>query len=116
VTSALVEIGREELLRRLDAGELILVDALAPLSFAGGHLPGATNIPPDRVESLAPRRIPSLDTPVVVYCAGPDCDSSVDVGSRLVALGYRNVAHYRGGKQDWTGAGLPLESARARAR
>jgi rhodanese-related sulfurtransferase len=116
MASTLVEIGREKLLARLDAGELVLVDALAPLSYAGGHLPGATNIPPDRVEALARRRIPSLDTPVVVYCAGPECDSSVDVARQLVGLGYRNVAHYRGGKKDWTGAGLPLESARAHAR
>jgi rhodanese-related sulfurtransferase len=116
VTIALVEIGREELLARMDAGELVLVDALAPLSYAGGHLPGATNIPPDRVDALAHRRIPSLDTLVVVYCAGPDCDSSIDVASQLVGLGYRNVAHYRGGKHDWTGAGLALESARAHAR
>jgi rhodanese-related sulfurtransferase len=116
VTIALVEVDREELLARMDAGELVLVDALGPISYAGGHLPGATNIPPDRVAALAPRRIPSLDTPVVVYCAGPDCESSVDVATQLVELGYRNVAHYRGGKKDWTGAGLALESARVHAR
>jgi rhodanese-related sulfurtransferase len=116
VATALVEVGREELLARMDAGELILVDALGPISYAGGHLPGATNIPPDRVAALAPRRVPSLDTTVVVYCAGPDCESSVDVARQLVELGYRNVAHYAGGKKDWTSAGLPLESARAHAR
>ena len=114
--TALVEIDREELLARMEGNELVLVDALAPLSYAAAHLPGATSIPPDRVTALAPRRIPSLDTPVVVYCAGPDCSSSVDVATQLVALGYRNVAHYKGGKKDWTSAGLPLESARAHAR
>ena len=113
---ALVEIDRQDLLVGLEGGDLVLVDALAPLSYAAAHLPGATNIPPDRVTAFAPRRIPSLDTPVVVYCAGRDCDSSADVARQLVALGYRDVRHYAGGKQDWTSAGLPLESARARAR
>jgi rhodanese-related sulfurtransferase len=33
----------------------------------------------------------------------------VEVGERLIKLGYRNVLHYVGGKKDWVGAGLPLE-------
>ena len=90
----------------------MLVDALAPMAYAAAHLPGAVNIPPDRVDELAPRRIPDHETEVVVYCANPDCVSSVEVGERLVALGYRNVLHYAGGKQDWRDAGLPLEGGR----
>ena len=116
MAATLAEIGRDELLERMDAGDVVLVDALAPLSYAGAHLPGAINIPPERVDALAARRIPSLDTLVVVYCAGPDCDSSVVVAERLVELGYRNVRHYAGGKEDWKRAGLPLETAHSRAR
>jgi rhodanese-related sulfurtransferase len=116
VSATLAEIGRDDLLARMEAGEVVLVDALAPLSYAAAHLPGAINIPPERVEALAPRRIPSVDTLVVVYCAGRDCDSSVVVARRLVELGYRNVAHYAGGKEDWRSAGLPLETAPLPAR
>ena len=112
----LAEIERDELLARMDAGGVILVDALGPLSYAGAHLPGAVNIPPERVDAVAARRIPSFDTLVVVYCAGPDCDSSVVVARRLVELGYRAVRHYAGGKKDWKRAGLPLETAYSRAR
>ena len=92
--------------------ELILVDALGPISYAAAHLPGAINIPPERVDGLAERRIPDFDTPVVVYCANPSCESSAEVAQRLVALGYRNVLHYAGGKEDWSAAGLALEGAR----
>lgn len=116
MAATLAEIGRDELLARMDAGGVVLVDALAPLSYAGAHLPDAVNIPPERVDDLAPRRIPSFDTLVVVYCAGPECTSSVTVAGRLVELGYRNVRHYAGGKEDWKRAGLPLETAHARAR
>jgi rhodanese-related sulfurtransferase len=111
VTATLAEIERDELLGRLQAAELVLVDALAPLSYGAAHLPGAINIPPERVDALAPRRIPSFDTLVVVYCAGPDCDSSVVVARRLIELGYRNVLHFAGGKKAWREAGLPLETA-----
>jgi rhodanese-related sulfurtransferase len=113
VSTTLVEIDRAVLLAKLEGGdELVLVDALGPLSYAAAHIPGAVNIPPERVDGLAPRRIPSLLTDVVVYCANPTCDSSVQVATRLVELGYLNVSHYAGGKDDWRAAGLPLEGAR----
>jgi rhodanese-related sulfurtransferase len=113
VAAALVEIDRDDLLQRLEDGEaFVLVDALGPISYGAAHLPGAINIPPDRVDALAERRVPNLDTPVVVYCANPSCESSVEVARRLVELGYRNVVHYAGGKEDWAAAGFPLEGAR----
>lgn len=114
MATALVEIDRDSLWQQLEHGDaLVLVDALAPMAYAAAHLPGAVNIPPERVDELAERRIPDLDAEVVVYCANPSCESSVDVGERLVALGYRNVRHYAGGKQEWRDAGLPLEGGRA---
>lgn len=91
--------------------DLVLIDALGPISYGASHLPGAINIPPDRVDAIAARRIPTPDAFVVVYCAGPDCVSSVEVAQRLLELGYRNVLHYASGKRDWTEAGLPLDRA-----
>jgi rhodanese-related sulfurtransferase len=110
MAAPLVEIEREELLARIERDDaFVLVDALSPLSYGAARIPGAVNIPPDRVDALAERRIRDLATPVVVYCAGPTCESSVEVAARLVELGYVNVAHYAGGKQDWAEAGLPFE-------
>jgi rhodanese-related sulfurtransferase len=93
--------------------DVVLVDALSPISFAGSHLPGAINIPPPVVDERAPRRIPDRDSVIVVYCTSPTCEASVQVGRRLQELGYRNVRHYPGGKNEWAEAGLPLEGGRA---
>jgi rhodanese-related sulfurtransferase len=113
VATALVEIDCDALWERIERRDpFVLVDALPPLAYAGAHLPGAVNIPPERVDDLAAVRIPDLATEVVVYCANPSCESSVEVAERLVALGYRNVLHYPGGKQDWRDAGLALEGGR----
>ena len=107
------EISRDRLWEKIQRGEeFVLVDALAPIAYAGAHLPGAVNIPPKSCDDLAARRIPDRDTEVVVYCAGPDCDSSLEVAHRLVELGYRNVRHFAGGKAEWREAGLPLEGGR----
>jgi rhodanese-related sulfurtransferase len=113
VATTLVEIDTEALRRQIESGEpLVLVDALSLISYAASHLPGAINIPPERVDDLAPRRLPDLDADVVVYCASPTCTSSVEVAERLIELGYENVRHYAGGKRDWVAAGLPLEGGR----
>jgi rhodanese-related sulfurtransferase len=93
----------------------VLVDALAPMSFAHSHLPGAINLPPEWVDERGPSRIPDRDTEVVVYCATSTCDSSVIVGNRLVELGYRNISHYAGGKRDWLEGGLPFERGGVKA-
>ena len=108
--SELPHISRDELRAKIESGEdFVLVDALAPMSFARSHLPGAINLPLEWVDERAPRRVPDLDTEIVVYCIDVKCTSSVFVGERLRSLGYTNVRHYADGKDDWVAAGLPLE-------
>ena len=103
-------IDREELRAKIERGDdFVLVDALAPMSYARSHLPGAVNLPLEWVDDRAERRIPSFDTEVVVYCVDVECESSVQVGERLNRLGYRNVRHYAEGKKDWMRAGLPVD-------
>jgi rhodanese-related sulfurtransferase len=106
----LATISRDDLRRKIERGdEFVLIDALAPMSFARSHLPGAINLPPDWVDERGPRRIPDRNAEIVVYCAGSDCDSSLIVGERLLELGYRNVRHFPEGKKGWQDAGFPLE-------
>jgi rhodanese-related sulfurtransferase len=113
MTTALAHIDRESLREKIESGDaFVLVDALSPMSFALSHLPGAINLTPDWVDGRARRKIPDLETEIVVYCESSDCDSSVIVANRLLELGYRHVRHYLEGKREWTEAGLPLEGGR----
>jgi len=107
----------DELRRMLDAGEpIVLVDALPPISYADSHLPGAINLPPEQVDASVVRRLVDPDVQVVVYCSGPDCDSSHETAKRLAALGYTNVRRYAGGKNEWRRRGYPLERAQDHRR
>jgi rhodanese-related sulfurtransferase len=92
-------ISREELRERLDA--VTIVDATPPNAFRRRHLPNAVNLPPDRVDALAPVLLPDLEAEIVVYCGSWLCRSSDRVARALRALGYVSVAVYRGGKADW---------------
>src|SRR5687767_11927489 len=63
VPDSLPTIDREELWQKIEAGDrFVVVDALAPMSFAHSHLPGAINLPPEWVDDRGPRRIPDLET------------------------------------------------------
>ena len=104
-------ISREELKTALDEGrDLILVETLSPQSYEKEHLPGAINIPKERVRELAPELLPDKNAEIVVYCANTACQSSVQTAQALAGLGYTNVADYEAGKADWIEAGLPVES------
>jgi rhodanese-related sulfurtransferase len=106
-------ITADELLRKIEDGEaFVLVDALAPMVYAHSHLPGAINVPPTGFDSyMIARRIPDRSTEIIVYCASPNCEDSIATGVQLEELGYTNVRHYSGGKNEWRDAGLPLERA-----
>ncbi len=65
-------ISRDELKRKMDGGEeFLLVETLAPVAYAHAHLPGAINLPPDRVRELASQLMPDKSAEIVVYCASP---------------------------------------------
>jgi rhodanese-related sulfurtransferase len=107
---AVKAITRDELEKKIDSREpFVLLETLAPEHFRNAHLPGARNAPPDRIKELAPVLVPNKHTEVVTYCAGSTCHASSDAARELAALGYTNVRHYAGGKQDWRMAGLPVE-------
>ena len=106
-------VDREQLCEQIErGGDVVLVDALPPISFAASHLPGAINIPPASVDERAPRRIPDRESAIVVYCTSPTCDASVEVGKRLLGSATNVRHHYPGGKDEWAAAGLPLEGGR----
>lgn len=108
-------ISREEIKARLDTGEPItLVEALPPKYFDHAHLPGAINIPHDRVRELAPTLLPDREALIAVYCAGTECNNSKIATDILYSLDYRNAREYVDGKKDWIEAGLPVDSSEQR--
>jgi rhodanese-related sulfurtransferase len=107
---AVKTVDRDELKKKIDSGEsFVLLETLAPEYFRHGHLPGAVNMPPDRLKELAPTLAPDKQAEVITYCTGPACHASSEAAHQLTELGYTNVRQYAGGKEEWTAAGFPLE-------
>jgi rhodanese-related sulfurtransferase len=101
------QIDRKTLQARLD--RVTLVEALPEKYYRDGHLPGARHLPHDQVRELAAGVLPDRDAEIVVYCASATCQNSHIAARVLAQLGYRDVAVYAGGKQDWSETGLALE-------
>lgn len=102
-------IERDDVHARIQAGGVTVVEALPAPYYADGHLPGALNLPHDRVDELAPTLLPDKDAAIIVYCSNTACQNSTTAARRLSELGYRQVFDYVAGKQDWVEAGLPVE-------
>jgi rhodanese-related sulfurtransferase len=85
-----------------------LVEVLAKEEYWKGHIPGAINIPLDKLETFAKQELTKTET-IVVYCAGYTCHSSTKAARELLELGYENILDFKGGKRWWQHAGLELE-------
>ena len=104
------DVDRDELLRRVRAGEALVLDVRPAVEFAAGHIPGATSIP---LDELAERlgELPA-DLEIVAYCRGPFCDLSHDAVRLLGDHGYR-AARLADGIVEWRAAGEPLATTPA---
>jgi rhodanese-related sulfurtransferase/DNA-binding HxlR family transcriptional regulator len=102
------QIGREELLRRVEAGVAIVLDVRPVPEFATGHIPGAISIPleelPDRLSELP------ADVEVVAYCRGAYCVLAHDAVRLLTAHGRRSV-RLAEGMLEWRLADQPVTAA-----
>ncbi len=80
-----------------------LIDIREPAEYAGGHLPGAVNIP---LAGLKPT--PALSSaPVVLVCASGS--RSAQAAALLLETGHSDVAHLLGGTIGWMREGRGVE-------
>jgi len=101
---AVEEMTRDELARRLDAGDVVVLDVRPEAEFVAGHIAGARSIPIDGL-SAEVRSLPD-DVEVVAYCRGPFCVFAHDA-VRLLRRQGRPARRLEDGFPEWRRAGLP---------
>ncbi|WP_433324571.1 rhodanese-like domain-containing protein [Spirillospora sp. CA-294931] len=109
-------IGRVDLRTAIEAGTVTVVDALGGTYYEQRHLPGAVSLVEDQVAERAATVLPDKNATIVTYCSNTACGNSKAVALRLEKLGYTDVRTYPEGIEDWTNAGLPVESVTDPAR
>ena len=91
---------------RIEAGDVVILDARPRLEYDAGHLPGALSMP---LEEL-PARLDELpaDALIVTYCRGPLCVYA-DQALELITASGRRGARLEEGMAEWRLLGYPLD-------
>ena len=62
-------VSTKELKSKLDRKKITVVETLAPERYREAHIPGALNIPSEKIKELAPQMLPNKDAEIITYCA-----------------------------------------------
>jgi rhodanese-related sulfurtransferase len=98
-------VHRADLARRMDAGEVLVLDVRPVAEYAAAHIPGAICIPHDQLAA----RIAELprEADIVAYCRGRYCVLAPAAVRLLRGRGYA-ARPLDGGLPEWRRAGLPI--------
>jgi len=95
-----------ELMERAKKGLVTVLDVRPAEEYAAGHLPGAINMPIERLDghwAKLPKR-----KEIVAYCRGPYCLMSFEAVAALRKRGLK-ARRLENGFPEWRAAGLPVE-------
>jgi thioredoxin-like negative regulator of GroEL len=94
-----------ELAQAIKEGAVVAVDTRDAAAFKRAHLPGATHLPIEEIESRL-AELHMLAGPPVLYCRAGD--KTKELAARLADQGMP-VAFLEGGLLGWEAEGLPIE-------
>ena len=101
--SQIIEIDTAEAEKRIEAGDVLILDVREPDEFEQGALPNVLHIPRGHLEAQIEGRALDRDQEIVVYCAGGV--RSAFAARTLQELGYTNVLSMAGGFGKWKDEG-----------
>jgi len=98
-------VAMEELMERMKADELVVLDVRPEDEYAAGHIPGALSVQVKELEKRLAELPPGKE--VVAYCRGPYCVLSVKAVEILRSRGVR-ARRLEEGLPDWRERGLAV--------
>lgn len=108
---ALEPVDNEELVRRVRAGEVTVIDVRPREEYVAGHIPGAISVPladlPKRLRDLCKRH------DIVAYCRGPYCVMALDAVDLLRRKGFR-AQRLEHGVGEWRAQGWRVDTGEER--
>jgi len=99
----ITEISTDDAQKRIESGNVLVLDVREPDEFEQGALPNVLHIPRCHLEAQIESRATDRDQEIVVYCAGGV--RSAFAAKTLQELGYTNVLSMAGGFGKWKDEG-----------
>jgi rhodanese-related sulfurtransferase len=89
---------------------VLFVDARDESDYLVGHITGSINIPFEDFDNYKQKldQLPK-EKPMVIYCAGTECDLSPLLANLLFERGYQQLYVFFGGWVEWQEANYPIE-------
>ena len=106
-TEPVKEMSVQELLRRLDDPQLLIINVLGKRYWEDARIKGSISAPL-RILTEESKKW-DKEQEIVVYCACRECDASEKAFILLKQLGFTNVWAYEGGIREWWKLGYPCE-------
>ncbi|MGH1375378.1 MAG: rhodanese-like domain-containing protein [Alphaproteobacteria bacterium] len=109
-TKIYTDISAEELVElQHNMPTLVILDVRGEEQIADGMIKGAINLPVYHFKAdTLKNTVPTLESPIVLYCNDIYCSASALAASKAYKLGYTNLYKYPGGIADWKEKNLPL--------
>lgn len=99
-------ISKDELRKRIQANDVIVLDVRPSEEYENGHIAGALSVPLSQLKDKL-KEIPR-DREIVAYCRGQYCVLSAEAMKILRDAGYHAV-RLKEGLPEWKEAGLPVD-------
>lgn len=98
-------VSRVELLSRVRAGDVVVLDVRPTQEYQAGHIPGAISLPLEHLEARLDEFDPQVE--IVAYCRGPLCLLAPQAVATLQQHG-RQARCLEDGMPEWRQANLPV--------
>lgn len=98
-------VSMEELIGKMEADQVVLLDVRPTEEYQLGHIPKAISVPPNEWDQHL-QHIPR-NKEVIAYCRGPFCVFADEAVAYLKNQGYRAI-RLEEGFPDWKFRGLPV--------
>ncbi len=97
--------------------KILLIDGRSESAYHRGHIPGAVNIPYIQRDYFSEQLLADVarETPIIVYCSGKDCNTSVELAKFLSQkFGFIHVQIFEGGWEEWVTGENPIQKGSGR--
>lgn len=106
------EIDSRQAIRLMNADDAVVIDVSGSADYAKGHILGAINLPPSKIEAGNQQLVKYKDKPVLLYCKNGQV--SPQMAAKLVGMGFSSVAVLKGGLAQWRADQQPVTKASAK--
>ena len=98
---------------RQSKSKILLVDGRSESAYHRGHILGAVNIPYMQRDYFSRQLLADVarEIPIIVYCSGKDCNTSVELAKFLSQkFGFIHVQVFKGGWEEWVMGENPIQT------